>query len=391
MSSTSIWSRVADLPTWTPLAESRREEIVIVGAGLAGLGLARALRSLGADPLVIDARGPAAGASGRNAGFVLCTHVTEYPKLRARVGDVVARELLAAAADNHAQIAELAGTDARIHRARGSMMLAAGDHEIATLFEARRALEEAKVRVRETHVPTCLAGYDACLRVDDDGEVHPGRLVAALACGVRGALLTARSIDEGGVSDGSLRIDAKQVVIATNAWTSTLLPTLASVITPQRAQMLATAPLPLALDTPCYAGLGFDYFRQREDGRVLLGGQRHRFLEAERTRDESTSIEVQSALDAYLAAHLPFTRGARIEHRWAGIMAFSPDGLPLVGRLDRTLGRPWILAGWTGHGLGLAIALAERLARVITDPSRPADPLLSVLDPNRFSAMFARE
>lgn len=391
MTSTPIWWRDAELPAWAPLRGSCREDVVIVGAGLAGLALARALRQLGVEPLVVDARGPAAGASGRNAGFVLRTHVTEYAALRSRVGAPLASALLAAAADNHAAIAQLAGADARMHRAGGSVMLATGDEEMRTLSEARRALEDASVRVRETSIPNGLAGFDACLRVEDDGEVHPGRVVRALASGVRGALLGVTQLDAKGVGDGTMRIDADHVVVATNAWIGDLVPTLAPVLTANRAQMLATEPLPRTLDVPCYAGLGFDYFRQRDDGRVLLGGRRHLFVDAERTRDESTTPQVQAALETYLAAHLPFARGARIEERWAGIMAFTPDGLPLAGRAPVAGGEVWVLGGWTGHGLGLSLAVAGRLAGHLVSVVPPADPLISALDPNRFSCIFPGE
>ena len=386
---TPIWAREAALPIWKPLDSSRREEIVIVGAGLAGLGLARELRALGKDPLVVDARGPGAGASGRNAGFVLRTHVTDYPNLRARIGSSLARELLSVAAENHARIRACIGASVDTHRLSGSLMLASGPAEAERLDEARRALDSDGVLVREVRVPPTLAGFDAALAVDDDGEVHPGRLLAALADGTRGAIFDVRSVHRSSVSDGRHVIEAEHVVLATNASLSALVPALARVVTPQRAQMLATEPLPRALDTPCYAGLGFDYFRQRDDGRVLLGGQRHRFLEAEQTSVETTSPEVQSALESYLAQHLPFARAARIEARWSGIMAFTPDGLPLAGRLAIP-SAPWVLGGWTGHGLGLSLAIAARLARVIAGAAAP-DAALSALDPSRFSAIFAHE
>ena len=379
MTSTAIWSRDAALPTWAPLEESRREDVVIVGAGLAGLGLSRALRDRGIDPLVIDARGPAAGASGRNAGFVLRTHVTEYPSLRARVGVELARELLAVAKDNHARIADIAPRGA--HRRCGSLMLASGPEEIAMLTEAQLLLGADGVRTTEVKVPGGLSGFDVALRIDDDGEVHPGKLVAALAKGARGAVARASSIEEGLVRCGDVAIEARSIVLATNAWTGSLAPRLARVITPHRAQMLATAPVAPTLDVPCYAGLGFDYFRQRDDGRVLLGGQRHLFVAAEETDAEDTSDEVQRALDGYRHAHLAFARGAAIEARWSGIMAFSADGLPLAGRIPGARDQ-WALAGWTGHGLGLSLAVADRLAARMTGGG--ADPVLDALDPARF-------
>lgn len=389
MGTVPIWWRDAGLPRWEAPRETRREDVVVVGAGLAGLGLARALRERGLDPLVVDAVGPAGGASGRNAGFVLRTHVTEYPALRGRVGPTLAQALLATAADNAARVARIAATSGA-YRPTGSLMLAAGDDEGRALGEAREALRGDGVRVSEALVPRALAGFDAALRIEDDGEVHPGRVVAALAEGVRGARLRVTSVGEGFLEgEAGVALEAETVVLATNAWTPALVPELASVITPQRAQMLATEPLPAMLDVPCYAGLGFDYFRQRADGRVLLGGRRHVFRAAEQTGHDATSDEVQGALEAYLATHLPFARGAHIEDRWSGTMAFSADGLPLAGPLP---GRPrtWVLGAWTGHGLGLSLAVADRLAEALTSRRASGDPLLSALDPARFSAMVAR-
>ncbi len=385
MTSTSIWMRDAGLPTWAALDADRREDVVIVGAGLAGLGLAQALRRRGLEPLVVDAHGPAAGASGRNAGFVLRAHVTELPALIARVGKPLVTELLALAADNHARARALAGVgDPGRYRASGSAMLASGAKELRLLADAHAALVDAGVRASEVSVPHGLEGFDAALGLDDDGELHPGQLLASLADGVRGARMHVRALDAGGVSDGVRRIEAGQLVVATNAWIGELLPSLEPHVQPNRAQMLATEPVALTLEIPCYAGLGFDYFRQRRDGRVLLGGRRHLFVEAERTRDESTSPEVQEALEAYLARHLPFARGARVEERWSGIMAFTPDGLPLAGRAPCAGGQCWVLGGWTGHGLGLSLAVGDRLAaRIVGAEAR--DAVLDALAPSRLA------
>lgn len=394
MSGASLWMEEAEgaLPLWKPIEGPRRERTVIVGAGLAGLGLAQSLRARGEDPIVVDAVGPGHGASGRNAGFVLRTHVSAYPALRAAIGADRAATLLDLAHDTHARIARYGLTSE--HRASGSLMLAAaGDAADArVLREARQLLQQDGVRADITDVPPGLAGFDFAVVLADDGEVHPGRLVASLASGVRGGVLDVRSVDWIGrrvVGDAGI-IEADRIVLATNARLGELAPALLSTVTPQRAQMLATSALPPTLDRPCYAGNGFDYFRQRTDGRVLLGGRRHLFLEPERTTSTATTDDVQRALEDYLALHLPFARGAAIEARWAGTMGFSPDGLPLAGRVP---GFPdgWLLGGFTGHGLGLALGLADRLAEAMLGPSPEGaisdDPVLSRLRPDRFSAM----
>jgi gamma-glutamylputrescine oxidase len=377
-----IWWRDAGLPVWSAIEGPHTEEVVIVGAGLAGLGLARALRERGVDALVIDAAGPGAGASGRNAGFVLRTHVTDYPALRARIGAEIAQKLIALARDNHERIASLLPSTALAHRSSGSVMLASGAAEMAVLTEAQLLLGADGVRTREVKVPSGLRGFDAALRIEDDGEVHPGRIVAALAKQVRGRRGVAIELEDGAVVGDGFRIASKTIVLATNAWTGLLVPELARVITPQRAQMLATAPVSTTLETPCYAGLGFDYFRQRADGRVLLGGRRHRFLAEEATDEDAITDGVQSALEAYLHEHLPFAASAPIEARWSGIMAFTADGLPLAGPLPTRAGA-WVLAGWTGHGLGLSLAVADRLAeRIVAGTS--GDTLMQALAPKRF-------
>lgn len=387
----SLWMEEAanELPRWEPIEGARREGTVIVGAGLAGLALAQSLRARGIDPLVVDGVGPGHGASGRNAGFVLRTHVSAYPAFRAAIGPELSLALLSLAAENHARVAALAPSTA--HRRGGSLMLAtAGDlDEARTLDEAAALLSADGVRAEKVAPPPGLLGYDFAIALPDDGEVHPGRLVASLARDVRGAVFEARSLDlaTGRIAGASATIDAERIIVATNARLGELLPSLSRIVTPQRAQMLATAPVSKVLDRPCYAGGGYDYFRQRDDGRVLLGGRRHLFFEAEETASTEISRDVQAALDAYLAAHLPFTRGAAIEARWAGTMGFSADGLPLAGRVPAAPDA-WLLGGFTGHGLGLALALADRLAEAILarspDEAIAHDLVLSRLRPDRF-------
>jgi gamma-glutamylputrescine oxidase len=63
-------------------------------------------------------------------------------------------------------------------------------------------------------------------------------------------------------------------------------------------------------------------------------------------------------LETYLRQRFPEV-SAPIERRWAGIMGFSVDGLPLVGCLPD---KPDVgfAVGFTGHGLSFGAAAAER-------------------------------
>ena len=59
---------------------------VVIGAGIVGAYTATLLRERGRDVALVDARFPAAGASGRNAGFVLTSQREPYPVLIEQVG-----------------------------------------------------------------------------------------------------------------------------------------------------------------------------------------------------------------------------------------------------------------------------------------------------------------
>jgi gamma-glutamylputrescine oxidase len=147
--------------------------------------------------------------------------------------------------------------------------------------------------------------------------------------------------------------------------------------------VLLTEPCPALLDRPCYAGWGYDYFRQLADGSLLLGGRRHLFFADEQTGEAEPSDAVQHALDEYRATHMPSTLAAKVRQRWAGIMGFSRDGLPLLGPLpDRE--RIEVLAGFTGHGLGMAVACGRLAARRMLGRSTRDDAgLLALFDAGR--------
>lgn len=378
----SLWQREieAEIANWSTeqiradAAAPTHCEILVVGAGLAGASTAAALTRAGRDVLLVDAHGPATGASGRNAGFVLLGNAVEYPLLVERFGRERCRAVLALARDNHALIRERHGKVCD-YEASGSLMLAMPDdaEERETLRRAHALLAEDGAEVSFGPAHAALRGFAEQITIHEDGQVHPAKLGLAINRGVpRRALAEVTGFDW---ASGSARVrvtdDAtietqlrfERCVVATNAWTMQLLPQLGRRVRAERGQVLATEPLPdRVLHEVAYAGWGYDYFRQRSDGRVVLGGRRHLFVEAESTDSGDTSEQVQASLDAYLATHLPFAAGAKVTHRWAGTMGFSHDELPYLDSIPNSEGRGRVVAAFTGHGLGLTLACGELTA-----------------------------
>jgi glycine/D-amino acid oxidase-like deaminating enzyme len=152
-------------------------------------------------------------------------------------------------------------------------------------------------------------------------------------------------------------VEAGAVILATNAWTSLLAPSVK--ITPRRAQMLAMSPVErVVADKPTYSDFGYRYWRQLTSGVVLIGGWRNTSMETEETFDDKPTAAIQERIEAFargeLGADTPVT------HRWAGTMGFTEDGLPIVGPVE---GMPHVsvCAGYNGHGMGFAFLSAKKL------------------------------
>ncbi len=362
-----------DQPVWgtaAPLLSSplpARAEVVIVGGGITGVALLSALCRSGVDAVLLEREHLAAGASGRNAGFLLAGVAENYATAVRRYGRATAAEVWAFTLENHARVAAAAAPlDARYH-ARGSITAALDADEAAALEESATLLAEDGLPGAIT-VAEPVPGALCALLNPADGEIDPVRLVRGIAAAhadrVHQHSEAVAVIDGLNACTVQLRdhsIEAHAVVLATNAWTSTLLPSVA--IAPVRAQMLASAPVPRLIGRPVYAEHGHRYWRQDDDGSVLVGGFRNRAIDEEVGYDTTPTRGVQEHLEAQLRL---LGVSAGITHRWAGTMGFSADGLPLVGRLgDQS--RIHLCAGYTGHGMGFAVHAAAVLVGNLLD------------------------
>lgn len=384
----SPWQAESAAPT---LADALPDEadVVVVGAGVTGAGTAWALaeQAPGTRTVVLDAHGPAHGASGRNAGFLLLgTHI-DYASAVDAVGREAARALWALTRENLALARRLAETADVQLRLPGSVVGAGSDDEADRLWRARALLAEDGVDAEwlapdEIERRVGARGLHGAVWVREGGEVNPQRLVtAALAASGATVVGHAEVVGLDPESDGvrvRLRdgraIRAPRVAVCLNAWLPRLVPSLSDAIRPTRAQMLVTAPLPPTLAVPLYTHEGYFYTRQRPDGRLLLGGARHLHRDAEVGYEDAVTEPLQRDLEGYLDRHLG-RRGAPIERRWSGTMAFSPDDLPLVGDVPGVPGAVYA-GGFTGHGMGMGLRTGRLVARRLRGEPDVVAPLL---------------
>ena len=357
---------MADLPFWPrpqPIAPAplpERVEVLVIGGGITGVSLLRRLAERGCRAALVERTRIAHGASGRNAGFLLEGTAANYAEAVRSLGRQAAGAVWSYTAENHRRLAESLAGRAGYHRG-GSLTLAASPEE-------ERQLAEAAELMAEDGWPVELAG--GAILNPRDGELRPAEAVAALA-----ADCPPCSIFENApvTSLAEPPIAADEVVLATNAFTGQLLEGVP--IAPVRAQMAATAPFPQRVaERPTYSDRGYRYWRQLPTGEVLVGGYRDRAVAEETGYSLETTAQVQGHLDSHLAG-LGVT--APVTHRWAGTMGFTPDSLPLAGRIRPGLS---ICAGYTGHGM----AFAHLCARALADHLLGSPPPPAWLDPARF-------
>ncbi|MGH2491809.1 MAG: NAD(P)/FAD-dependent oxidoreductase [Candidatus Limnocylindria bacterium] len=358
--------------SYPPLDGDVAADVAVVGGGIAGIATAYFLASAGAQVVVLEARGVAEAASGRNAGFLLAGVADNFVAASRRYGEQSALRIWRFTKRTQALVRSLVA-EHRIDcelRWKGSDQIAGDDVEWGEIeWSARRLSSEG--------VAVSVDPAGRCATYADDGEMHPVRWVRGLAAAAvkKGARIH-ESTRVDALASGQVRtaagvVRAGATVLCTNAYTAHLT---TSRVRPVRGQMLATAPATPVFARPAYADRGYRYWRQTSDGRVLVGGWRDTAVDAEVGEDERTTEVIQGQLEGFLREH---GITADVTHRWGGTMGFSHDALPYVGRIAPGL---FVCGGFTGHGMAFGPASAELVAALVRGGAHPDGDLF---DPSR--------
>ncbi|KAL6922037.1 hypothetical protein FSST1_006063 [Fusarium sambucinum] len=190
------------------------------------------------------------------------------------------------------------------------------------------------------------------------------------------------------------QIATKNVILATNAYTSHLLPKLSGLVVPVRGQIAALTPSsgssPLEHSHVWWTPVGGDnYLVQRPSGELICGGERLGSSDGQvgLSRDDAIDPVIAERLRASLHAAVKLKSLGEVEdatleatYEWTGIMGYSRDGYPWVGQLPAALGGEdsgiYISVGYTGHGMPVAarcgIAVAQEILGINNGVDLPA-------------------
>ncbi len=390
----SLWVD-PEVQRYPPLQDDIRVDVAIVGGGLSGIGAAYALRDCGLAVVLLEGSTVGSGASGRNAGFLLAGPAMSYDHAVQVLGQDVAESVWRFTTENNALIATII-EDWEIECGflrRGSMSLATSEEEWGEMQVCLRSLHRSGISAASVSRECLPRPFDRLsfggLYYAGNGEMDPGRFLLSVCEHLAGTVrihehTQVRAIEwdhEWHLRTPTGNVHARQVIIATNAFTLGLIPRLP--ISPTRGQVLSTLPLDRVLvPFPMYANRGYQYWRQTEEGRLVIGGWRDLDVTGETGIELELHPEIQSTLENF-ATQIAGER-VPIEYRWSGIMGFTPDSLPLVGAVP---GRPgmWIAAGYSGHGVSMAFNCGIEAARALLTTSGSPD-VPRCFDPRRFNS-----
>jgi glycine/D-amino acid oxidase-like deaminating enzyme len=389
----------------TPAAEMPDQaDVAVVGAGYTGLTAARRLARAGASVVVLERERVGFGASSRNGGQVLTGLKLDPAALIARYGQSRARQLYDAADESIATLEQLIAAesiDCEYERS-GHVQAAAKPSHFAAFREEQALLARvfqhrvALVSRDDQRAEVGTDRYHGLLVDERSGALNPAQLVHGLAASAARAgarIFEGVAVDAIAprgkawtISSGRRSLEARDVMIATNAYGGLETGPLRNRFVPIGSYMIATEPL---TNAQCDALLprrrmAFDsryflfYFRLTNDRRLLFGGR------AEFTQPTDSSVRrAAGILRAGMVSVFPELSEAQIDYAWGGRVAFTRDQMPHAGRLDSGV---YFAGGYCGHGIAMATLLGdlvgrriagEAVAHPLVDDGCPAIPFYS--------------
>jgi glycine/D-amino acid oxidase-like deaminating enzyme len=380
----------------TPPAQLVRDlpesvDVAVVGGGFCGLSAARALAKRGVNVAVFEAETFGWGASSRNGGMVLTGLKLPVSTLIRRYGRETVRKMYAASLESIdcvERIVREENIDCNFSRC-GHLEVACkqahfdGYEESAALIQHEFHHELRIIPKNELRAEIGSDIYFGGMVDETSAGLNPARYLAGLALAARraGACFhdhtrvtsiepeTSNGVRQFRVQISNGTVAAREVLLASGAYTTEATPALRKKIIPIGSYIIATEALPagLARELSPRNRMIYDskhflyYYRLTPDNRMLFGGRAAFFPETENTVRQSAEILRRGMIGVY-----PQLRDKKVEFVWGGTLDFTLDVMPHAGKIDGM----YFAAGFAGHGVAAATWFGEKLAGLICgDPN----------------------
>jgi glycine/D-amino acid oxidase-like deaminating enzyme len=361
-------------------------DLIILGSGITGLSTACSFKEMNPTKsvLILEKGIFPTGASTKNAGFACYGSAAEIWHDIHQLGEKRALEVVSLRVDGLRKLRERLGDSAIGYEEYGGGEIFLKDEAfdleiLPDLNDKLRPFFGKEVFLPDNGRLSELGFQTGNIREfvvnTVEGQIHTGKMMKSLLDFARQKgveILTgcSASLPEqiNGhweiplENSGGIRFSSERVAVCTNAFTRQLFPDMD--IKPGRGQVLITKPIEnLQFRGIFHFDEGYFYFRNVRN-RVLFGGGRNLDFEGEQTLEIALNSKIQDRLEFFLKTLiLPLETVFEIEHRWAGIMAFGEEKVPILQDLGNGL-----VLGVRMNGMGIAMGteIGERLAGMLS-------------------------
>ncbi|MEK8071474.1 NAD(P)/FAD-dependent oxidoreductase [Rhodococcoides navarretei] len=327
---------VSDWAGFPALERESTADVCVVGLGGSGLAAVADLLDRGVDVVGIDGGRIAAGAAGRNGGFLLGGPATFLHSALAAWGPC-AVDLYRGTLAEIDSLEGLLGSG--VVRRTGSIRLAGVPGAPIELADSEDCDALAQcLRENGIAVERYSSDLGHGIFLPDDAVMNPARRALGLASLFSGRArlyehTPATAIEPGAVTTPNGAVRCGLVLVAVDGRLEQVLPQLDGRVRTARLQMLATSSItPGRLPCPVYGRWGYDYAQQDASGRLYVGGGRDLFAEDEWTPSGEPTAQVQNYIESVATSFAG--EPVSVDARWAASVGFTADGRPLCTFVD---------------------------------------------------------
>lgn len=350
-----------------------KTDVLIIGGGLMGFSTALQLAKRGRRCIVLDKDTPGRHASGVNAGGLrqLNRHPAEIPLSVAAAAmwhDI--ESLVDSNCDTHfpgqVRVAENAD-DMRLLERRAAMVRDLGyEHEEMIGQQALYKL-----------APKLKSGCEGALICRNDGYARPFHALDAFrqkATSLGVQYFSSTRVDELEHSNKGWRLitpkgefRAPVLVNCAGAWAGRIAASIDEPVPlkPGAPMLMITERLPRFIEPVFGAASRKLSFKQMQNGTVLIGGAHMATLDFKRQKTDMNwpklAVSARTAMTLF-----PLLKNVRVVRTWAGIEAFMPDNIPVIGR-SSTTADAYHAFGFSAHGFQLSPIVGKIISQLILD------------------------
>lgn len=349
-----------------------KTDVLIVGGGLMGFSTALQLALRGIRSIVLEKDSPGRHSSGVNAGGLrqLNRHPAEIP-------------LSVVAAEMWHSINSLLDSDCD-SRFPGQIRVAENDEDMK-LLEQRAAMvvdlgfhHEEIIGQQELYelLPALVADCKGGLICRQDGYARPFHALDAFrrkACSLGAQYHTSTRVDEidhsrkgWTLTTSKGEYHAPVLVNCAGAWAGNIAKQLGEPVPlkPGAPMLMISERLPHFVDPVVGAASRKLSFKQMQNGTLLIGGAHMAKLDFENHTTMMDWAKLATSAETVMAL-FPQLKDVRIVRTWAGIEAFMPDNIPVIGR-SSTNENAYHAFGFSAHGFQLSPVVGKIIAELIT-------------------------